>query len=83
MRRRTLLGRIGGASAAAFGATGLASANDGVTVVWEFDDGRVERLDPVEFERHPGTPSYAVIEASDCCDCTDCECRFPPCEEVK
>lgn len=80
MHRRTILERINTVGAAAVGATTLTGTSDGVTVVWEFADGSVERLSPTAFERHPETPSFAVIEASDCCDCTDCECRFPPCE---
>lgn len=81
MRRRRLLGRIAGASAAAVGVTGLAAADHETLVVWRTDDG-TERIPAREFDRRSDTPTLAALEQSNCCDCPDqkiCEC-IEPCD---
>lgn len=73
MRRRTIIKRIGAASAVAVGGVGVASGEQ--QLEWEFDDGHTERMSLAEFDAHSETPTVAEVRASEeyelsgCCNC--------------
>lgn len=72
MRRRTILKRLGTATAVTVGASGsVVATSDPETITWEFDDGHEETFTRWAFEDHPDTPRLAEIqESTTCCCCT-------------
>lgn len=76
MRRRDVIGRIGGATLVTAGGAGLVSGETTRTVTWEFADGRVAEFTPQEFVDNPETPGVDALRgdgilARICCCCED------------